>query len=87
MFEENDLSWLLSLRFSFIFYDLVILCQLNFVGLDHLGDFRFLGFFKAREHLYEVDCNSKDVLRGGNDLLILFGIIFELLIEIYLSPI
>lgn len=87
MLEEDHLGWLLTLRLALVFHHLVVLGQLNLVGLYHLRDFLLLGLLEAGEHLHEVDGHSKDIFGGSDDLFILLGVVLELLVEVDLSAV
>lgn len=85
--EKYDFSGFFALWLAFILYYFVVLGELYLVGLDHLCDFLFLGLLEAGEHLDEVDGDSKYVFGGSYDLLVLFGIILELLVEVDFSAV
>lgn len=87
MLEEDNFSWFLTLWLSLILYNFIVFGELYLIGLDHLGDFRFLWLFEAGKHLYQIDGNSKDVFRCCDDLFVFFCVIFELSIKVYFSAI
>ena len=41
VFKEDHLSRLFSFRLPFVFHYFVVLSQLDLIGFDHLGNFRF----------------------------------------------
>lgn len=47
MLKEYDLRWLFALWLSFMLDNLIVLCQLNFVCLNHLCDLWLLRLLKT----------------------------------------
>lgn len=82
MLKEDNFSWFFPLGLALILNHLIVLRQLYFIGLDHLCDLWLLRFLEAWEHLYEIDGDPKHILRGRDDLFVLFGIIFKLSFEV-----
>ena len=85
VFKEDNFRRLFSFRFSFILHNFVVLCQLNFIGFDHLGNFRLGRLLEAREHLNEVDGDLEDAFGGCDNLFEFFGVVPEISVKVDFS--
>ena len=87
MLEEDYFGGFFAVRFALVLDYFVVLAELYFVGFDHFCNFWFLGLLEAGEHLYQVDGHSEHVLGCSDDLLVLFGVVLELPLQVHFSSV
>ena len=80
MFKEDNFGRFFSFWLSLILYNFIVLGKLYLIGLDHLGNFRFVWFFETWEHLDEIDRHRKHTFWGLDYLFEFLGVISKLAI-------